>query len=386
LFPKTWQVRFAQAGQSALRISTAGVDITHPAEFKTVIMQQVRRNQTTEQEKIIMQAERIHLTDAPQITGLAFRTFRGEVDFPHMVEIIEAETLADGDERAVTLDDIKNDYAHLTNSDPRTDMLFAEIEGQPIAYSRVEWFQEDDPNDRIYTFFVNINPSWREKGIEPAMIRWCENRLREIASEHPMDGRRFFQSYSADYKPFMNAILETAGYSPARYFIQMTRSLENIPEISLPEGIDIRPVEEKDIRKIWDAMVEAFRDHWGFSEPKEEDYARYRESKYFQPELWQVAWEGDTVVSSVLNYVDHAQNEKFNRKRGWTEEISTRRPWRRRGIARALIARSMRMHRANGMTEVALGVDTNNPNGALKLYQDLGYAKVRTWITYRKAL
>jgi ribosomal protein S18 acetylase RimI-like enzyme len=166
----------------------------------------------------------------------------------------------------------------------------------------------------------------------------------------------------------------------------MTRSLENIPEISLPEGIDIRPVEEKDIRKIWDAMVEAFRDHWGFSEPKEEDYARYRESKYFQPELWQVAWEGDTVVSSVLNYVDHAQNEKFNRKRGWTEEISTRRPWRRRGIARALIARSMRMHRANGMTEVALGVDTNNPNGALKLYQDLGYAKVRTWITYRKAL
>jgi ribosomal protein S18 acetylase RimI-like enzyme len=46
----------------------------------------------------------------------------------------------------------------------------------------------------------------------------------------------------------------------------------------------------------------------------------------------------------------------------------------------------MHMHQAKGMTEVALGVDTNNPNGALQLYQSLGYMKEKTWITYRKSL
>ena len=78
--------------------------------------------------------------------------------------------------------------------------------------------------------------------------------------------------------------------------------------------------------------------------------------------------------------------KSLNRKRGWTEEISTRRQWRRKGIAKALIVRSMHMHKANGMTEVGLGVDTQNPNGALQLYQSLGYKKERTSINFRKPM
>ena len=38
------------------------------------------------------------------------------------------------------------------------------------------------------------------------------------------------------------------------------------------------------------------------------------------------------------------------------------------------------------MTEVALGVDTNNPNGALKLYESLGYKAYKTLIVYRKPM
>jgi hypothetical protein len=38
------------------------------------------------------------------------------------------------------------------------------------------------------------------------------------------------------------------------------------------------------------------------------------------------------------------------------------------------------------MTEVALGVHTENPNGAYDLYAGLGYEVVATWTTYRKPL
>ncbi len=333
-----------------------------------------------------MTTKQIHLPDAPEINGLTFRSFKGEEDFPLMINIIMAATQVDGDENIVTLKDIKNDYAHLTNCDPDKDMLFAEIDGKTIAYSRVEWNQEEDPNDRIYTHFVNIHPKWRSMGIENAMIHWCESHLAKIAAEHPKDSQRFYQSYSSSDKPFMNEILETEGYQQTRFFIQMVRPLDQIPEATLPEGIEVRPVEEKDIPKIWEANVEAFRDHWGFSEPTEEDFDGFRKSKYCQPELWQVAWDGDEVVGSVWNYVNQDENETYHRKRGWTEDITTRRAWRRRGIARALIIRSMQMHKANGMNEVALGVDTNNPSGAVKLYKSLGYKKVRTWINYRKAV
>ena len=242
------------------------------------------------------------------------------------------------------------------------------------------------PNDRIYTHFVLILPEWREKGIEQAMIQWCEKRLLDISEGQPQDSKRYFQTYSSEVKSAFNKILESFSYEVERYFIEMSRPLDVIPPSEFPEGIEVRTVKEQDERKVWEASVEAFRDHWGFSPPTEKDYTSYKSSKYWQPGLWQVAWDGKEVVSSVMNYIDHDHNQKFNRKRGWTENISTRREWRRRGIAKALIIRSMHMHKEEGMTEVALGVDTNNPSGALKLYQSLGYKKDKTHMTYRKKM
>jgi ribosomal protein S18 acetylase RimI-like enzyme len=333
-----------------------------------------------------MKTKEIIINNAPAIEGLNFRGFSGKSDFPLMLNIIEKAKKADKDDRVTTLEDIQHDYAHLTNSDPEKDMIFAEINDDTIAYSRVEWWQEEDPNDRIYSHFVNILPKWRNQGIEESLIQWCEKRLKAVAQAHPQDSKRLFQTYSSEQKTAYNEILKTQSYEAARYFIEMSRSLDDIPEAKLPDGIEVRPVRDEDTYKIWRASVEAFRDHWGFSEPKDKEFISYKESKYFQPDLWQVAWDGDEVVSSVMNFIEHDYNEKNKSKRGWTENISTRREWRRRGIARALIVRSMHMHKAKGMTEVALGVDTKNPNGALRLYQSLGYEKDKTHITYRKAM
>jgi len=328
----------------------------------------------------------ITLNDAPQVKGLGFRSFGGDSDYPKMITILSDIAKADREDDVYTLEDLRHDYSHLTHSDPAMDMLYAEIDGKTLAYARVDWYQEEDPNHRIYSVIINIHPEARDQGIEAPMIKWCETRLREKAADHPQDGARFFQAYSNEKRVSHITVLETLGYKPVRYGIGMSRSLKNIPEGDLPEGIEVRPVKPEDCRKIWDASIEAFRDHWGFSEPEEEDYTSYSTSKYFQPELWQVAWYGDEVVGSVMNYVDLDYNQKLNRNRGWTEEISTHREWCRKGIAKALIVRSMHMHKANGMTEVGLGVDTQNPNGALQLYQSLGYEKEREFITFRKPM
>jgi len=68
------------------------------------------------------------------------------------------------------------------------------------------------------------------------------------------------------------------------------------------------------------------------------------------------------------------------------EDISVRRPWRRRGLARALIAASIAVLREQGMTEGALGVDTENPSGALRLYESCGFLAVKREAAYRKPL
>ncbi len=59
---------------------------------------------------------------------------------------------------------------------------------------------------------------------------------------------------------------------------------------------------------------------------------------------------------------------------------------RRRGLARALLTQSIQMFRDLGMEETALGVDTQNPSGALRLYESVGYQEIRRHTFYRKAL
>jgi len=333
-----------------------------------------------------MKKEKYFIEHNLDIEGLNFRKFQGESDFPKMLAVIDAAAMADGDETSTTVEDIKNDYQHLTNSDPEKDMIFAEVNEQAVAYSRVGWFTEEKPEKTILSHFVHIHPNWRNQGLEKTVIRWCEERLINIVKEKSLGQPRFYQTFSTELKPELNIILEELGYQPVRYFIEMSRSLDNLPEAELPEDVEVRPVAEEDVHKIWDASVEAFRDHWGFVEPSEEDFEGYKKSKYFQPDLWQVAWHGDQVVGSVLNYIDRDYNQKYNKKRGMTEEITTHRDWRRKGIAGALIVRSMKIHKEKGMEEVALGVDTNNLTGALRLYQSLGYEKEKTMMTYRKPM
>lgn len=355
----------------------------------------------------------ISVPGAPAIPGLSFRGFRGEADYPLMADVIASTLEADQVEWVLSAEDVARDYSHLENSDPWHDMLFAEIFGQVVGYSRVEWYQEDD-GPRLYQHFANLRPEWRDTGpgspvvpvpagtpgsagepgratgLRHAMARWCEQRLRHIDAglpeTRPVTGR-FFQSGAGQTATDWRRVLEDLGYTPVRWGYEMVRPLAGpIPDLPLPGGVEVRPVGREHLRAIWDAAREAFRDHWGYSQDgwSEVRFEAYRDDPLTRPELFQVAWAGDEVVGAVQNFVNEKENEKYGRKRGYTEGIFVRRPWRRQGVAKALITRSIRMFQDMGMTETAHGVDANNPNGALQLYTGLGYRMNKEFITFRK--
>jgi len=328
----------------------------------------------------------IQIPYAPAIPGLTFRGFHGEEDYPHMVSVYLACLQADKIEHTTTVEQVTNDYRHLLNCDPYQDMLFAEVAGQVVAYSRVFWEQLSE-GIRIYSSYGNVHPDWRRRGIGAAMLTYNQARLRQIARQHPQDGARFFQSWAADSEKGANALLETQGYQPARYELELVRDLsEPFPEALLPEGLEIRPVEKEHIWQIFHAADEAFEDHWGYRPLTEKEYEGWMNDPNFRPELWKVAWDGDQVAGSVQNFYIPEENQAFNRKRGYTEGISTRRPWRRRGLASALIVESMRMFKEMGMTETAHGVDAQNTSGALRVYQRLGYRIFKQHTIYRKSM
>jgi mycothiol synthase len=328
----------------------------------------------------------ITLPNTPAIPGLVFRRFRGPEDYPHMLAVINGSKKADDIERSDTLEALTNNYAHLENCDPYRDMLMTEMNGQMIGYSRFFWVQQED-GTRLYTAFGYALPEWRRKGIGTAMLAYGENRLREIADGHPKDKPRFFQSFVADGEKGTLALLESAGYIPIRYMFEMKRDLsESFPDTPMPEGLEVRPVKDEHLRALWEADNESFRDHWGYVPGTEVRYQNWLTQQNFDPSLFKVAWDGDQVAGAVQNFVNKEENVEYKRKRGYTEGIFVRRPWRKRGLARSLIVQSMKMFKEMGMTETALGVDAENLSGALRVYESCGYRQTKKSVIYRKPL
>lgn len=334
--------------------------------------------------------DEIAVPDAPDIPGLVFRRFRGADDFPHMLAVITACAAADGLERADTVESMAALYAHLSNCEPERDIAIVEVDGRVVGYSRGFWWEEAD-GPVIFLGVEFLAPAWRYRGIGRAMLRRLEARQREIAAAmQPAERPKFFQRFTDSKETWLLALIEGEGYRPFRYTFNMVRpSLDDVPDFPLPAGLELRPARPEHYRRIWEADVEAFRDHWGFATPTEADYETWQANEtIFRPELWQIAWDvaADEIAGQVRTFIDHAANEKYNRKRGFTEFISVRRPWRRRGLARALIAESLRVQRAQSMTESALGVDSESLTGATRVYEACGFQIESRDAIYRKPL
>ena len=321
----------------------------------------------------------------PELEGVRFRAFADRSDYAHFARIITANAKGEGHDRVETAESLGSAYDHLERCDPRRDLVVAEVEGVPVAYSRVWWDPEED-GTHVYRQVCFVDPAFGGRGIGGALFTWNEERLREIAAGHEPEAGRL-EVYANDRNPGLGALVREHGYAPDTYFAEMVRpSVDDLPDHRLPDGLEIRPVTEDQLRAIWEADMEAARDHWGFVEPSEAGYRRFLEFPYLDTSLWKIAWDEDGVAGQVKSFIDTAQNEEHGRKRGWTESISTARRWRRRGVAKALIVESIRELAGRGMTEVALGVHTENPHGAYDLYAGLGYELVASWTTYRKAV
>jgi GNAT superfamily N-acetyltransferase len=288
----------------------------------------------------------------------------------------------------ITAEDIERDYQRLTNCDPEKDMLMVEDEnGMLVAYARVLWQKED--GCIRFGFPFNFHPDWRSLELYQHLLGWVESHALEMASSASLEGPLFLRSFllNIDTEPIMKQALELQGFSPVRYMNRMRRDLNEPIEVpDLPAGLEVRPAQEKEYRAIFNGLDEAFQDHWGHVPATEQDFQQFISAPVVKPALWQVAWDGEQVAAGVLNFIDEKANEQFNVQRGWTDPIFTRRSWRKRGLARILLMRSMQMFKEMGMTEVMLGVDTQNPSGAFRLYESCGFKSVMFSIVFDKEL
>jgi ribosomal protein S18 acetylase RimI-like enzyme len=278
-----------------------------------------------------------------------------------------------------------SDFGSLDVFELERDALVAELDGEIVAFG----FGYRVRRDRVLTgeSWGAVVPEMRQRGVGTAI--WSANVARLVAemSADPRPGPRELRSFALDVSIGDRALLAAQGYVPIRFGYEMRRFLTGeLPQHRLPAGLELRPVVPADHRAIFDGNNEAFRDHWGHRERGEREFEALFSAPATDTPLWCVAWDGDEVAGVVINTIYHEENATLGVRRGWLDQVSVRRPWRGRGVAKALCAASFRVLRERDMDEAWLGVDGSNPTGALQLYEGLGFAVARRWQVYGRPI
>ena len=296
---------------------------------------------------------------------ITLRSIRGESDYPILASLLTASENADNLAIHFTGEELAKILAQDTNFELSRDLVIAELDGQPGGYGHVRWQQDGPEAARIYWLSAFVEPRCRRQGLGRALLAWLEAHARQLDQDVlEKHGPGRLRINATQYQLGLHALVKAGDYHVKESWVLMVRpSLEDIPELPLPPGIELRPALPELLSQIWYAVQEAYVPEGG--PPPDGVLPDWLTGDpNFQPELWQVGWDtaANRVAGSVMTYINHAENQAMGIRRGYTEGISTVPGWRRRGLATALIMRSLQTQRAAGMSESGLVCSGENPD------------------------
>lgn len=221
-----------------------------------------------------------------------------------------------------------------------------------------------------------VDPDWEGRGIGTAMMRWAVDRSKQAIHRVPEDARVSIYCATTSNHESARQLFLDLGLSPIRYSWTMLIELDQQPPApKWPQGIRLEKYRHPDqAREVYQVMRQAFQDHWGFVEtPFEEGFAQWQhfafaEEMYFDPDLWFLAMEGDQITGISLC----SARTDDDPDRGWVNTLGVLRPYRRQGIALALLRHSFGAFYRLGKPRAGLGVDGQNLTGATRLYEKAG--------------
>lgn len=289
-----------------------------------------------------------------------------------------ANLLAEVDRTGETYqpDDLAEEL-HEPGIDPERDLISVRLDGVLVGYGQLRVGNTLVDGQLIAWLAGDVHPDYRGRGIGAELMRRMEARAAVVAADRQPGQQLFLRASGGLEGSPARPMLEHRGYQIVRYYHDMERRLsEPLPAPALP----VEPYRPELAEPTRLAHNDAFSTHWGSAPRGEAEWQEQVGSRNFQPQASFVSLAGDGTVLAYVLVRQWVEGE------AWIALVGTRQQARGRGLARACLTASLRACAEHGYRTAALGVDSNNGQGAGALYSSLGFQVIRTFASYGKVI
>jgi len=299
-------------------------------------------------------------------------------DDPEWADLLAAIEAVDRHGETYELDDLADEWRSVW-SHPETDASFGWDGSELAAFAWLKAVPGAREAHRVFCW-GGVRPSHRRRGIGTELFGWMVERAAELAGGFDPSLPTKVQVDAADHQVDLLALAGRHGFEPVRRFLEVARpTAVPVPHVAASQGLELvewSPERDEAARLC---HQESFADHWG-SEPRTaEEWAQwYTGHRGFRPDLSVLALDPATgEVASLVLTAAYPADWVHEPVEAWINTVGTRRAWRGQGVARWLMADVLRKIAtdAAGFQRAILGVDAENPTGALGLYRSLGFTE-----------
>ncbi|MEO5653394.1 MAG: GNAT family N-acetyltransferase [Marmoricola sp.] len=307
-------------------------------------------------------------------------------DAPAVTDLLAAAEAVDKTGEHFNLDDLLEDIAN-PMIDPSRDWLVVEAGERVVAHSRLTPRAPADGALKVYVEGT-VHPDFRRRGIGSELVPAIVERAVSHVHERG-DLRAVVAGQAQAGNTDLDKIFGSVGLTPDRWSFVMLADLASATdaEPAPPAGYTLSTWEGADHEELRETHNRVFVPHPGFTPWSSEMWAQWvAGSRALRPALSLILRDETGAVAAYVQSDEYdAVQQATGIREAYVAKVGTVPEHGRRGLAGTLLRIAMQRFRDAGFERASLDVDSENPSGALGIYERAGFRTETRWISYRLA-
>lgn len=300
---------------------------------------------------------------------------RADVDA--ILAVVHASDIAAVGEPDFTADEVL-ELLSAPNHDPERDSWVAVDEQGRI----VGWAYIHNPSGGPRESFDDYVHPEHGKPAQPVLLDLVLARIAQRARERAVPSLTARAGAIATESDYI-ALLASAGFTFVKRYARMRRMLAaDEPAPAIPATVRIRslrPDDEADLRAFHEVLESAFCDSGDHNASTFDDFrTRVAAMPRVDWDEWLVAEASGRMAGILLSHSADGN--------GWVGMLGVDREFRGQGVGALLLRSAFHLYAAKGYRSAGLGVDTENPTGAYRLYESVGMHPVYEADMYQRVV